>query len=566
MKRSHLILIFTTLYTFSLSAADTRFEAESAQLSGVNTATNRSGYSGTGYVTGFNQETDKITFTINVSEEGLYTFKIGYNAQNGEKGYELIVNGQKSSGMFSATNASTYKEAITGKYKLNEGQNTVIISNGWGYFDIDYIDLIKTTTTKLSKPPYVLTNPNATAATKSLFGFLLEMYGEKMISGQQDLADIEYIKTQTGKSPAIGSFDLIEYSPTRLQYGSNPNQLSERAITWLQDGDGLGIANVMWHWNAPADLINQAPDQLWWSGFYTRATTFDLAAALADTTSERYQLLISDMDAIAIQLKKFKDADIPVLWRPLHEAAGAWFWWGAKGPDAFKQLWRLMYDRYVNHHHLDNLIWIMTMDHNMDWYPGDDVVDIVGMDLYQDISSNMSTDWEVMMQNYNGKKLVALSESGNFPMPVNVRTYGTWWSWFSLWSGDFIRNQEIGRLKTVYESECVITRDELPDWKNYVYVPDSTEEEVLTIGSNTFIDSSLKIYPNPSKNQLTVQSDNQIFAIEILDSVGRSMKPIKIKPSCKHQLSLESLKPGIYYIRILFDNRQTSTQKFIKTN
>jgi predicted phage gp36 major capsid-like protein len=62
----------------------------------------------------------------------------------------------------------------------------------------------------------------------------------------------------------------------------------------------------------------------WWSGFYTAATTFDLAAALADKTSANYALLIRDIDAIAAKLKLLQDANVPVVWRPLHEAEGGW--------------------------------------------------------------------------------------------------------------------------------------------------------------------------------------------------------------------------------------------------
>lgn len=62
----------------------------------------------------------------------------------------------------------------------------------------------------------------------------------------------------------------------------------------------------------------------WWSGFYTAATTFDLEAALANKTSERYALLIRDIDAIAVQLGRLHKANVPVVWRPLHEAEGGW--------------------------------------------------------------------------------------------------------------------------------------------------------------------------------------------------------------------------------------------------
>jgi hypothetical protein len=74
-----------------------------------------------------------------------------------------------------------------------------------------------------------------------------------------------------------------------------------------------------------SDLINNDTVP-WWKGFYTYGTTFNLTAALADTSSTNYALLISDMDVIARQLLRLQAANVPVLWRPLHEAEGGWFW------------------------------------------------------------------------------------------------------------------------------------------------------------------------------------------------------------------------------------------------
>ena len=54
-------------------------------------------------------------------------------------------------------------------------------------------------------------------------------------------------------------------------------------------------------------------------------------SALADPAGEDYALLLRDIDAIAVELQKFEDAGVPVIWRPLHEAQGGWFWWGAQG-------------------------------------------------------------------------------------------------------------------------------------------------------------------------------------------------------------------------------------------
>src|SRR6185312_4748599 len=137
--------------------------------------------------------------------------------------------------------------------------------------------------------------------------------------------------------PAVRGSDFIEYSPSRISHGSNPNGETERIIDWAKSTGG--IPTMMWHWNAPTDLID-TPGHEWWRGFYTDSTTFDVQAALAAPGSAKYNLLVSDIDAIAVQLQKFEDAGVPVIWRPLHEAQGnmpdgaAWFWWGAKGPQA----------------------------------------------------------------------------------------------------------------------------------------------------------------------------------------------------------------------------------------
>lgn len=441
-----------------------RVEAELGDLTGVDVASANTGYSGTGYVTGLNAGTDKIVLTFN-APAGLYELALGYASPYGDKGFDIQVNDDKGSGMFRQT-VTGFSSMGAGRYLLKEGLNTVTIYQGWGYYDIDYIQLTPTVATLPTKPPKTLVDAQSMLSTKGLFSYLVDQYGSKVISGQQD--DVEYVLEKTGKEPAIGSFDLIDYSPTRVQYGSKPVRTSEAIIDWAKKGDGRGIVSLMWHWNAPTDLINQAPDKLWWRGFYTDATTFDIAAVLADKNGERYQLLLRDIDAIALQLKKFQAADVPVLWRPLHEAPGGWFWWGAKGSGPFKELWHILYDRLTNYHQLHNLIWVYTGTDtiNPDWYPGDPYVDVVGEDIYADPSSNMSANWANAQGQFNGKKLVTLSETGNLPNPDKIRGFGTWWSWFSVWTGtDYIKKQPLDLLKAVYTDKDVITRDELPNWR-----------------------------------------------------------------------------------------------------
>ncbi|MBC3783893.1 glycosyl hydrolase [Spirosoma utsteinense] len=469
-----------------------RAEAEAGDLTGVDVASAASGFSGTGYVTGLDNATDQVSITFNATA-GLYDLSIGYASPNGDKGIDFQVNEEKGNATLTET-LSGYRSSNVGKFLLTAGLNTITIYRGWGYFDIDYIQLTPTTPSLPIKPPKILVDAQATLSTKGLFSYLVDQYGSKVLSGQQD--DVEYVLEKTGKEPAIGSFDLIDYSPSRVQFGTTPIRSSEAIIDWAKKGEGRGIISLMWHWNAPTDLINQAPDQLWWRGFYTEATTFDLAAALADKNSTRYQLLLSDIDAIALQLKKFQAADVPVLWRPLHEAPGGWFWWGAKGAGPFKDLWQLMYNRLTNYHQLHNLIWVYTGTDtiNPDWYPGDQYVDVVGEDIYADPTANLSGNWANAQAQFNGKKLVALTETGNLPNPDKIRGFATWWSWFAVWTGtDYIKKQPIDLLKAVFMDEDVITRDELPDWRPIVTLKVQYQDADKGNATNTTIRPNLML-------------------------------------------------------------------------
>ena len=160
----------------------------------------------------------------------------------------------------------------------------------------------------LVRPPKTLTDPNATSEAKSLMSYLVDYYGQQVLSGQQDMSEMNYIYSVTGKWPAVGVLDLMDYSPSRIEHGTNPTGTVESYINWANSGGG--ILSSSWHWNAPTDLINDqnAP---WWSGFYTYATTFDIQAALADPCGADYQLVLRDLDAIAVQLQKFQDANLP---------------------------------------------------------------------------------------------------------------------------------------------------------------------------------------------------------------------------------------------------------------
>ncbi len=152
-------------------------------------------------------------------------------------------------------------------------------------------------------------------------------------------------------------------------------------------------------------LVAAAGDNLSYS---LSGNNFDADNALTEGTWENSVFTV-DLALITSYLRLLQEADIPVVWRPFHEASGGWFWWG-KNATSFKAMWQYMYD-YLKAEGINNLIWVWTSQvGDDDWYPGDDYVDIVGCDLYGDGASSCSSSYTSLTSSFG--KMLALSECG----------------------------------------------------------------------------------------------------------------------------------------------------------
>ena len=455
--------IFISLIFLASEVFGQTIEAENGIRSGTQLGTSRSGYSGTGYVTGFDADNDRVSITTQATA-GVYKIYVRYASPSGDKWNFVKINGQ-TLGSLAFPLSGSFVETLVGKVYLKEGVNLIEIIKDWGYFDVDNIRLEASEPFPFNQVVQDLVTPSPSHRADSLYQFLKKTYGKVILSGQYG-GDVEFkrIKDLSGKTPVIRGFDLIDYTPSRVEHGTTSTEV-EKAIAWDKQ---KGITTFCWHWNAPKDLIDQ-PGKEWWRGFYTDATTFDLTKAMNDASSEEYNLIIRDIDAIAVQLKRLKAANIPVLWRPLHEAEGKWFWWGAKGPEACKWLWQLVYNRLLNEHQLDNLIWVWTSTGNLDatqWYPGDEYVDIIGADIYLPAGNYSSSfiQFDNMASLYGGKKIITMSETGTIPDPQSLFNEISAWSFFATWSGEFItdgQTNSAAHITEVFNHEYVITLDEI---------------------------------------------------------------------------------------------------------
>ena len=183
---------------------------------------------------------------------------------------------------------------------------------------------------------------------------------------------------------------------------------------------------------------------------------------------------------IAQQLTILRDNGVPVLFRPLHEASGGWFWWGAADAESYKKLYITMYEKFTKEYGLNNLIWVWN-GQDARWYPGDEYVDIIGEDVYpgEHVYTSQISKYLNAATNYSEEpKLVYMTENGCIFDPDLAIRDGAMWGMWSTWQGEFVAKStaihtlseqytEESMLRKAYEHEAVVTLDELPDLKNY---------------------------------------------------------------------------------------------------
>lgn len=316
----------------------------------------------------------------------------------------------------------------------------------------------------------VVSDPSQEA--QNVYKFLQENYGEKIISGtvanvSWNTNEADWVQLHTGKHPALNGFDLIHL------YASPASWINYEDVSVVEDWwNNNGLVSIMWHWNVPDE---EGGSQY---AFYTDETSFSIARAVEEGTWEN-DVIMADLEKASTTLELLRDKNIPVLWRPLHEAAGGWFWWGAGSAQNCKDLWRIIFD-YFESKNLNNLIWVWTAEPGDDsWYPGDEYVDIVSRDLYNQNSAEGTLNEFENIQNRFPDMMVTYGEIGSVAPISDQWKQGAYWSWFMTWY-DYNRTidpnaeafQETSHMygdiawwEDAVSHDAVITRDEMPDLK-----------------------------------------------------------------------------------------------------
>lgn len=393
-------------------------------------------------------------------------------------------------------------------------------------------------------------SPHAIPEVYALLAYLESIHGTQILSGQQETVDwfgnddsteMDHVFEVTGKMPAVRGFDYLFASDPR----NGMQRIAERAIDWAEQG---GIVTIAWHWFMEVDSPN-GPAFYTPGAHETQFTNYDIREAMITGTPENIEFM-TELDVIAADLKRLRDAGVPVLWRPFHEVGGTWFWWSAQGPEPFKWAWRTMFDRFTDYHGLTNLIWVFNPNDREileNWDPGLSYYDMVTLDVYPDSGHPVyAAEYRQYRDYTGGRKLTALSENGRIPDPDALTTEGAHWLYFCTWSGDFITGEGVNDSafkNTVYNHERVLTLDELPDVYQFATVPvfaRQPDPAVIAVGESVTLSAEVQsadaLAYQWSRNGLAVAgatgpaleiaaaqvSDNGLYQLTAVNALGEA--------------------------------------------
>ena len=306
-------------------------------------------------------------------------------------------------------------------------------------------------------------NPHATPEARALLRYLYSMSGKYTLTGQHNYPNVGSTWTDraldlTGKYPAIFGEDFGFQTGADKDSVLGRPAMVEEAIRQYRNG---AIVALTWH------AVRPTEDEpvTFRDSVQGHLTDFEWHELLTPG-SDLYKRWCAQVDVIAGYLKQLQAARVPVLWRPYHEVNGGWFWWGGrKGPDGSAALYRQLFDRLVNHHHLNNLVWVWNANAPgaggngpgpyTDYFPGLKYADVLSVDIYGEFQQGYYDDLLTLAEG----KPIALGEVGAVPPPA-VLAKQPKYAWFMCWSEIVDTGNDLEALRATYNTPNTASRDD----------------------------------------------------------------------------------------------------------
>jgi mannan endo-1,4-beta-mannosidase len=303
-------------------------------------------------------------------------------------------------------------------------------------------------------------NPHASPEARALLLYLYSISGRYTLAGQHNFPNhiarwTDRVYDLTARYPALFGQDFgFEAGADKDSILARPELIAEAERQYRAGA----LVTMTWHAVRPTD---DEPVSFRES-VQGHLTDFEWSELLTPGTA-LYNRWAAQVDLIAGYLAQLRDARIPILFRPYHEINGNWFWWtGRKGKDGSAALYRQLFDRLVNRHHLDNLIWVWNVNTPggasgpfADYFPGLEYADVLSLDNYGEFKPVF---YDGMLALAAGKP-IALGEVGALPAPAVLKEQPKW-AWFMSWSDVVERANSVEDLRATYTAPSVLTRDD----------------------------------------------------------------------------------------------------------
>jgi mannan endo-1,4-beta-mannosidase len=296
-------------------------------------------------------------------------------------------------------------------------------------------------------------DPLATDKTKSLFEYLQNTRGKHVLFGDQHATDEGLtltsgldqlqsdVKNSVGDFPAVFGWDTLSLEgKEKPGVANNYEQSRENLTAAMKKVHNLG---------GIVTLSSHMPN------FVTGGSFNDTAGSVVEhilpggDKNVEFNAFLDKIAEFANNLKDDKGNLIPVLYRPFHEQNGGWFWWGAKTTTTsqYVEIYRYTVEYLRDKKGVHNFLYVFSpngsfggnKDTYLTTYPGDDYVDILGMDQYDNQSNpgskqflnNMVSDLGMISKLADEKgKIATFSEFGYSPQGMKVSGNGDL-NWFT---------------------------------------------------------------------------------------------------------------------------------------
>ena len=410
-------------------------------------------------------------------------------------------------------------------------------------------------------------DPEMIKVARTLLHYFDTIYQKKMIGAIRLPSQALKVQQLTGEYPAMVEEDLNGWHQTAWS-ATYTNRVQEHIDAMKEIwNEKKAIPGMCWHWGNP----------LTGGGTYT-ASKEELTAEqfnnIVTEGTDEYKIMMEDLRKHADYLQQLADEDIPLIWRPLHEIDGGWFWWTDKNnPENTAKLWRIMYNYLVKEREMHNLIWVYSagvgnpkkkdLEYRKSFYPGDEYVDMVGIDLYGfDFRNTGLKEYYNATESYKEAfnvmkelapdKLIILTETN--AMPNMEKTFNddpnfAKWLWAMPWWAGNDENPDEW-IKQTYTHEKVIMQPDLPDFKS------------LATGSINYKQKAdqqqFSLYPVPCSDVLSVKPEGE-YDLMVYNAQGRLL----YAENAASAIDIDGLSPGTYLLKIKTADEVIS-KKFVK--